>query len=184
MLETARAIKVSDADTAILLPNSIRSYLPVRLAGVRKIYGYRRGGRKYLVKGPLPARDDHGILPMPMVDYYLELCRWLGLEPPEHPAPSLYVPEDLSRDAGRLLEKYGITDQDMVIGLNPGAKFGSSKCWPPEYFARLADMLEQHACVESPRMKFWPPPSASCPNLTKTANLNDFKLLSGKVATG
>ena len=30
-----------------------------------------------------------------------------------------------------------------VIGLNPGAKFGSSKCWPPEYFARLAELLEE-----------------------------------------
>ena len=29
----------------------------------------------------------------------------------------------------------------MVIGLNPGAKFGSSKCWPPHYFSDLADML-------------------------------------------
>jgi len=143
MMETARAIKVSGADTSLLLPNSIRSYLPVRLAGIRRIYGYRRGGRKYLVKGPLPARDDHGILPMPMVDYYLELCRWLGLDLPELPAPSLCVSEALSKDAGRLLKKYGITDQDIVIGLNPGAKFGSSKCWPPDYFARLANMLEQ-----------------------------------------
>jgi len=143
MRETARAIKASGADTALLLPNSIRSYLPVRLAGIRNIYGFRRGGRKYLVKGPLPARDDQGILPLPMVDYYLELCRWLGLDLPDLPAPSLYVSEALAREAGRLLKKYGITDQDMVIGLNPGAKFGSSKCWPPEYFARLADMLEQ-----------------------------------------
>jgi heptosyltransferase-2 len=29
----------------------------------------------------------------------------------------------------------------MVIGLNPGAKFGSSKCWPAHHFASLADML-------------------------------------------
>jgi heptosyltransferase-2 len=78
-----------------------------------------------------------------MVDYYLELCRWLGLDLPEHPEPSLGVSEALSSEAGLLLQKYGITNQDMVVGLNPGAKFGSSKCWPPEYFARLADMLEQ-----------------------------------------
>ena len=31
----------------------------------------------------------------------------------------------------------------MVIGLNPGARFGSSKCWPAENFARLAELLQQ-----------------------------------------
>ena len=34
----------------------------------------------------------------------------------------------------------------MVIGLNPGASFGSSKCWPTEYYAKLAEMLEKQYC--------------------------------------
>lgn len=143
ILKTATAVKASGADTALLLPNSLRSYLPVRLAGLGGIYGYRRGVRKYLVKGPLPVRGNDGILPLPMVDYYLELCRWLGLGLPESPEPSLYISETLSSQAGQLLKKYGISDQDTLIGLNPGAKFGSSKCWPPEYFARLAEKLEE-----------------------------------------
>ena len=28
---------------------------------------------------------------------------------------------------------------ERTIVLIPGAKFGSSKCWPPRYFAQLAD---------------------------------------------
>jgi len=143
LLATAQAIKGSGADTALLLPNSVRSYLPVRAGGIRRIYGYRRGGRKYLVKGPLPVRDAHGFLPMPMVDYYLDLAKWLGLELPKNPEPVLHVSAALAKDAEHLLDRYGIGEQDMVIGLNPGAKFGSSKCWPPEYFARLAELLEQ-----------------------------------------
>lgn len=143
LLTTAKAVRASGADTALLLPNSVRSYLPVRAAGIRRIYGYRRGGRKYLVKGPLPARDAQGFLPMPMVDYYLDLAKWLGLELPANPEPVLHVSAALANDADRLLERYGISEQDLVIGLNPGAKFGSSKCWPPEYFARLAELLEQ-----------------------------------------
>ncbi len=30
-----------------------------------------------------------------------------------------------------------------MIGLNPGAKFGSSKCWPAAYFARLAELIQE-----------------------------------------
>jgi heptosyltransferase-2 len=139
---TARAIREAEVDAALLLPNSIRSYLPVRLAGVRDIFGYRRGIRSALVKGPVPEKDGRDYLPMPMVDYYLDLCRWLGLTAPDNPGPSLCVPDDLQHQADRLLESYGISADEMLIGLNPGAKFGSSKCWPPEYFAELADRLE------------------------------------------
>lgn len=142
LLDTSGAVRSSGADTALLLPNSIRSYLPVRLGGITKIYGYRRGGRKYLVKGPLPVMAEQGVLPMPMIDYYLDLCRWLGLDIQANPAPSLFVSEDQSADAAALLARYGISKQDRVVGLNPGAKFGSSKCWPPEYFARLAELIE------------------------------------------
>jgi heptosyltransferase-2 len=139
---TAKAIRDEQVDAALLLPNSIRSYLPVRLAGVQDIYGYRRGVRTPLVMGPVPARDDHGYRPMPMVDYYLDLCRWLGLTVPVEPCPSLFVSDDLQQQADGLLKRYGIAADEMVVGLNPGAKFGSSKCWPPEYFAKLADHLE------------------------------------------
>ena len=144
MRSTAGRIREVAADWAILLPNSIRSYLPVRLAGVRQVFGYRRGVRKPLVQGPEPWRASDGrYLPLPMIDYYLEICRWLGLEVPSHPKPALFIAETLRQDAARLLAKYGIGEAELVIGLNPGAKFGSSKCWPPEYFARLADMLEE-----------------------------------------
>ena len=32
---------------------------------------------------------------------------------------------------------------DKVIGLNPGASFGSSKCWPAQNFARTAELFEE-----------------------------------------
>jgi heptosyltransferase-2 len=52
---------------------------------------------------------------------------------------------DVVREKGRqLLERYCISPDDTVIGMNPGAQFGSSKCWPPEHFARLAELLSQH----------------------------------------
>ncbi|HUK81248.1 MAG TPA: lipopolysaccharide heptosyltransferase II [Verrucomicrobiae bacterium] len=135
-------------DWIILLPNSIRSYIEARLGGsASELFGYRRGLRKFFVHGPTPQRDTRGYVPRPMVEYYLEICRWLGLRVPEHPAPRLFISEKLRQAGQRLLEQFGIADNDLVIGVNPGAKFGTSKCWPPEYFATLIDRLyEQHRC--------------------------------------
>lgn len=147
LVETSRAIRAEKAPLGLLLPNSFRSYLPFRLAGVAAIVGYRRGIRSLLVRGPAPPRIKGGFLPMPMLDYYLGLCGWLGLRTPESPKPRLHVTAAQNQTAEALLKKYGIADGDTVVGLNPGAKFGTSKCWPPEYFAELAEILEQrHRC--------------------------------------
>jgi len=129
-------------ETAVVLPNSLRSTLAVWLAGVKNIYGYRRNYRSLFLRGgPRPLAGEKDFLPVPMVDYYLNICRWLGLKIPEQTNPVLYISNEIGEKGRQLLEKYGIHSEDMVIGLNPGAKFGSSKCWPPEYFAKLAELF-------------------------------------------
>ena len=135
-------------EAGILLTNTTHSWLTFRLAGVRNLYGYRRNLRKhFLSDGPEPPRDGDKIRPVPMQDYYLGICRYLGLELPANPKPALYLSPQLQEKSNALVRRYGIVEQDTVIGLNPGASFGSSKCWPPEYFARLAEMLqEKYAC--------------------------------------
>jgi heptosyltransferase-2 len=131
-------------DLALILPNSFRSVLIARLGGVRRIYGYRRNGRSVLMTGgPSPWRSNHRITPRPMVEYYMEICRWLKLDTPSELKPRLYYSEATLEKGARLIESYGIAADDMVIGMNPGARFGSSKCWPPEHFARLAEMIQQ-----------------------------------------
>lgn len=130
-------------EMAIVLPNSIRAILPLTFGGVKAIYGYRRDHRSLLLSGgPAPLQGKNGIEPVPMVDYYMEICRWLGLEIPEVRKPALFLSNSVQRKGSQLLEKYGIRPDDMIVGMNPGAKFGTSKCWPPESFARLAELLE------------------------------------------
>ncbi|UCF90718.1 MAG: lipopolysaccharide heptosyltransferase II [Desulfobacterales bacterium] len=138
----AHCLRRLKPDLAIVLPHSIRAALIARLGGIKKIYGYRRGGNCILLTdGPQPRRGDSGILPVPMAHYYLELCRWLNLKIPRQTTPRLFLSDALQARGERLLQHYGIGADDMVIGLNPGAKFGSSKCWPPEYFGELAELL-------------------------------------------
>jgi len=138
-----KQIRTLSPDMAILLPNSIRSLAPIRMAGVKRIYGYRRNFRGIALKGPKPLRQAGRIVPVPMLEYYLEICRWMGLKPPAVKKPRLFIGDELQKQGSRLLQQYGILGQDRVIGLNPGASFGSSKCWLPEYFARTAEMFVQ-----------------------------------------
>ena len=132
-------------EIAIVLPNSFRSALIAWFGGAKKIYGYRRNGRNLLLSdGPTPYGDGRHVTPIPMVEYYLELCRWLQLADTRHHRPRLHISDPVQNRGRRLLERYGITPVDMVVGMNPGAKFGSSKCWPPEHFARLAELITDH----------------------------------------
>jgi heptosyltransferase-2 len=129
-------------DLALILQSSFRSALIARLGGARRIYGYRRNGRTALLTGgPAPRRNNHRITPRPGVEYYMEICRWLKIDTPAQLKPRLFCSDATLDQGGRLLESHGITPDDMVIGMNPGARFGSSKCWPPEYFAELAEMI-------------------------------------------
>ena len=130
-------------DAAILLTNSVRSALTMRLSGVRQIYGHRREWRDLLLTGGPTAHPNGENVPIPMGEYYLEICRWLGLELPEQPKPTLFVGEELQRRGDTLLAEYGIVESDFLIGFNPGASFGSSKCWPAKYFAELAQLCRE-----------------------------------------
>ena len=140
-----REIRSIKPDISILLSNSFRSALLARLGFSRKVFGYRRGGRSLLLTGgPEPAADKNGYLPMPMQDYYMQICKWMHLDISAAVKPALFISESLKKKGKRLFVKYGIEQNDMLIGINPGAKFGSSKCWPPVYFARLAELLTKN----------------------------------------
>ncbi len=141
MIKKIRALK---PDMGILLTNSFRSVLPVWLGKAKYIYGYRRDFRgMFLAGGPKPVRSGAKIIPLPMQEYYLELCRWLNLKLPTVIRPKLFIGEELQKRGDEILRKYGIQAQDIIIGLNPGASFGSSKCWPSEYFAATAELFTE-----------------------------------------
>ena len=141
--QTRRRLREIRPDAALLLTNSLRSALTTRLGGVKRVYGYYRDGRGLLLAGgPTVQRNSQGIVPIPMVDYYLEICRWLKLEIPDPVKPRLFIGDALRQRGKALLKSCGIDESDFVIGLNAGASFGASKCWPPEYFAELAEMCQ------------------------------------------
>jgi heptosyltransferase-2 len=78
--------------------------------------------------------------PTYMGDYYMDLCVRAGCERgPGH--LELAVAPEARAQAAELLARLGIPRDAELVGLCPGASFGSSKLWPPERFAAAGDAL-------------------------------------------
>ena len=148
-LKAASRVRKERFDTGIILPNSLSSALLFALGGVKERVGYNRHGRKALLTYPVPARRVKGrFIPVPMVDYYLKLLEARGIKPAARHT-KLTVTEEDAKWAGELWDTRGLSDGQPVIAVTPGAAFGPSKQWIPEYFADLSDRLREtlHAHV-------------------------------------
>ncbi len=143
LMAIRRELKALKPQLGLLLTNTTHSFLTFKLAGVPHTVGYKRNFRRHFLSGgPEPITENGRVKPLPMQDYYLELCNYLGLEQRQAPRARLYMSPEIEAEGAKRLAHYGITDSDLLIGLNPGASFGSSKCWPPDYFAQLAERLQ------------------------------------------
>ena len=148
--ELAARLRAAHFDLAVLLPNSFKTALVCKMAGVPRVVGYERDGRGFLLTDKLlPVKDKGKFIPSPIVKYYLGLAHYLGSGHRDLQL-QLFVTESERREARDVLARSGL-DPDLerpgaagaspLIVLNPGAAFGAAKCWKAEYFAALADRL-------------------------------------------
>ncbi len=75
-----------------------------------------------------------------MGDYYLRLCTAVGCEVRSKDL-ELFITENGRRRVDEIFEKYHLNSGHRLILLNPGAAYGSSKCWTAEGFARTVDII-------------------------------------------
>ena len=141
-IRQVRAIRAGRFGWAILLPNSFRSAWLARFGGIKKITGYSRDGRGFLLSDRLaPPRDADGkLLPISAVDYYIALARFCGAEVRSRRLTVAISDQDRRR-AGEILNQANADADRPAVMLNPGASFGVSKMWDPRRFAELADRL-------------------------------------------
>lgn len=125
-------------DAAIILPNSFDSALIPWLAGIPVRLGKASDGRGFMLTGRYRPDDRQPVVHE--VEYYLDLVRHFGVTG-EVRVPCLTVTPAEGQDAALRLTEQGITADDFVIGINPGAAFGSAKRWYPERFAEVAGRL-------------------------------------------
>jgi heptosyltransferase-2 len=125
--QTARELRGRGFDCAILLQNAFEAAWIAWLARIPNRIGYRRDARALLLTRAA-AVPRPGEIPRHERFYYLELLRRAGLidRLPESPMIRLEPPG--SKPAG-------------IIGVSPGAAYGSAKRWLPERFAEAAGKI-------------------------------------------
>lgn len=125
-------------DLGILLTHSFSSAWWFWQGKVSRRLGYECNGRKLLLTDSLPLpsniQDQH------LVVTYKMLLEPLGLPISETP-PRLYLSPKEIKEAKALLSQHGVPEGAIVVGINPGATYGSAKCWLPERFREVAERL-------------------------------------------
>jgi len=165
VMAVAKRLRAENFDLGIAFPNSIRSGLELRLAGIRRRVGYSSGFRNLLLNKVVPRRADAVQMhkktdseikrdadsirkfdPPKRAHHiydYLRIVAAAGASP--EPLPPTIVVIDPEVTAARA--KFNISNNEMLFGLNPGAEYGMAKRWLKERFAAVAAKLQmKHQC--------------------------------------
>ena len=137
-MRLATELRRYEFDLAIILPNSFDSALVPWLARIPARIGKCSDGRTLLLSGRYNAAQN--VSACHEVEYYLSLIQYFGITGSRTPLHLFITPEEESK-AVALLAEYGIQPDDYILGINPGASYGSAKRWYPDRFAQVARQL-------------------------------------------
>lgn len=137
-------LQKGEYDLGILTTNSFSSAWWFWWGNVKTRVGYTGHSRKFLLSKavPFPEKRDTQHL----VITYKQLLEPLGIPVSKTP-PALYISQEEQKEALEFLKNLQIgPDTHRLIGINPGAAYGSAKCWLPERFRAVTERL-----LEDPR---------------------------------
>ena len=126
-------------DVGFVLPNSFESALLFAMARIPTRIGYKTQYRHLLLTDPVILNqklkeNSHE------TDHYLRLLELSGLKTTRTGLKLYITPDDQIRGDALLMEN-GVENGTLLIGINPGAAFGTAKRWSADRFAQLADQL-------------------------------------------
>jgi heptosyltransferase-2 len=125
-------------DLGILLTHSFSSAWWFWLGEVEIRLGYESNARKPLLTHSLPFPTN--IQNQHLVVTYKMLLEPLGIPISDTP-PCLYLSSKEIENARTLLRRHEIPDTALIVGINPGATYGSAKCWLPQRFREVTERL-------------------------------------------
>ncbi len=146
LLRLAADLRRQRFDKAILLQNAFEAAFLAFLARIPQRIGFTTDARTMLLTDRIntwkPLKKGH------LVDYYLGLLYGIGIKPGDRQL-RLTLTEEEKEQARHYLNEKQINGEKLLVGLNPGAAFGTAKRWLPERYAQLGRRLvkERNASV-------------------------------------
>lgn len=139
--DIAVPLKKEGYDLGILLTNSFSSAYWFWRGHVQNRLGFATHWRSKLLNHPVPFPAQRN--KQHLVVTYKMLLEPLGISVSQT-SPSLYLNSQEQQAAKDKLANRGVQPTDLLIGINPGAAYGSAKCWLPECFKQLTQNLLDH----------------------------------------
>jgi len=135
-----KALAREQFDCAVLLQNAFEAAAVAFAAGIPERIGYARDGRSFLLTRPV-AVPLPGEIPPHERFYYLEMLHRAGIlnTLPECESIRLQGADEARASGQARFQELGLGQ--TVIGVSPGAAYGSAKRWPAEYFAETAQQV-------------------------------------------
>jgi heptosyltransferase-2 len=134
----AKELKKEYFDLAVLLQNAFEAAFISFLARIPRRAGYDTDGRRFLLTDSVTCSPK--IKDLHQIDYYLRLIQSLGF-PSTEPTPLIKISQEQQQEANRLLNSLGVKEMEEVVGIGPGATYGSAKQWFPERYGKLAEKI-------------------------------------------
>ena len=125
-------------DLVILLPNSFWTAAVGKLSGAKRVVGYDRDGRGWLLTDKVPVpRIGSELKPIPAIDYMLELARWIGCSSDDR-RMQLPISESDELAARGLWKQAGFADNAPTVVINSSSATDEGRVWPMERVRELA----------------------------------------------
>ena len=131
-----RWLKSERFDMAVLFQNAFEAAFLAYVGKVRYRVGYTTDGRGFLLTHKV--KKDRHILCVHQIEYFLNIIEAMDWNVEER-EPILYVNNADRRSGSLMLSSFGVASDSFVLGINPGAEYGSAKRWPEERFATIGE---------------------------------------------
>lgn len=145
ILRLSKELRKEKFDLAIFFQNAFEAALTAILAGIPNRLGYNTDARNLLLTHCI--RITPALKRVHQIDYYLGIPKGASLKSDGRHL-TLVVTDKERKHAKETLSKHGITGKNRLVGINPGAVFGSAKRWFPERYAALSVKLQKYSGAE------------------------------------